>query len=80
MMTTSPDQALLANTPLAQTLAALKELAATPLSSATAMPKDMYVSADIYQLERERLFQREWICAGRSDEIPNAGDYMSFDL
>ncbi|NCW16871.1 MAG: aromatic ring-hydroxylating dioxygenase subunit alpha, partial [Rhodobacteraceae bacterium] len=80
MMTTSPDQALLANTPLAQTLAALKELAATPLSSATAMPKDMYVSADIYQLERERLFHREWICAGRSDEIPNAGDYMSFDL
>jgi len=80
MMTTSPDQALLANTPLAQTLAALKELAATPLSTATAMPKDMYVSADIYQLERERLFHREWICAGRSDEIPNAGDYMSFDL
>ncbi len=80
MMTTSPDQALLANTPLAQTLAALKELAATPLSSATAMPKDMYVSADVYQLERERLFHREWICAGRSDEIPNTGDYMSFDL
>ena len=80
MMTASPDQSLLVKTPLAQTLAALKELAAKPLASATAMPKDMYISTSIFQLEIERLFHGEWICAGRSDEIPNSGDYMSFDL
>ena len=64
----------------ATTLAALKELAAKPLASATTMPKDMYVSPSIFQLEIERLFHGEWICAGRTDEIPNSGDYMSFDL
>ena len=32
----------------ATTLAALKELAAKPLASATAMPKDMYVSPSIF--------------------------------
>ena len=63
-MTASPDQSLLANTPLAQTLAALKELAAKPLASATAMPKDMYISPSIFQLEIERLFHGEWICVG----------------
>ena len=65
---------------LESTLAALKELAASPLASATAMPKDMYVSPDIHRLENERLFRVEWICAGRSDEILNPGDYLSFDL
>jgi len=65
---------------LATTLATLKKLADTPLALATAMPKDMYVSPDICGLEIERLFNSEWICAGRSDEIPNPGDYMSFDI
>ena len=32
------------------------------------MPKDMYVSPSIFQLEIERLFHGEWICAGRSDD------------
>ena len=45
----------------ATTLAALKELAAKPLASATAMPKDMYISPSIFQLEIERLFHGEWI-------------------
>ena len=58
----------------------LREVAAKPLSMATAIPKDLYISPDILRLETERLFYGEWICAGRSDEIPNVGDYMSFDL
>ena len=61
-------------------LSSLKTLACQPLPNATAMPKAMYVSPNILQLEIERLFYQEWICAGRSDEIPNAGDFMSFDL
>ncbi len=61
-------------------LSSLKTLACQPLPNTTAMPKAMYVSPDILQLEIERLFYQEWICAGRSDEIPNAGDFMSFDL
>jgi choline monooxygenase len=61
-------------------LAELKTLASQPLSNATAMPKDLYVSPEILTHEIERLFYSEWICAGRSDEIGNPGDYMSFDL
>ena len=58
----------------ATTLAALKELAAKPLASATAMPKDMYVSPSIFQLEIERLFHGEWICAIRDQRSAPADD------
>ena len=44
------------------------------------MPKGMYASHDIQALEVEQLFYRDWICAGRSDAVAAAGDYMSFDL
>ena len=64
----------------ARILADLAAVAAKPLAQATAMPKDMYASPDILALEVERLFYRDWICAGRSDEVAAAGDYMSFDL
>ena len=44
------------------------------------MPKDMCVSPSIFQLKIEWLFQGEWICVWRSDEIPNISDDMSFAL
>ncbi len=34
----------------------LREVAAKPLSMATAIPKDLYISPDILRLETERLF------------------------
>lgn len=61
-------------------LSQLKRCADHPMASATAMPKQLYTSPEIAALEIERLFMRQWICAGRSDEIPHSGDYMSFDL
>jgi len=61
-------------------LDSLKKLASTPLEMATAPPPGLYTSPEIAALEAERIFAREWICAGRADELPNLGDYMSFDL
>jgi phenylpropionate dioxygenase-like ring-hydroxylating dioxygenase large terminal subunit len=58
----------------------LADLADTPLAEATAMPPEMYRSAALYELERERLFRREWLCAGLAAEIPNAGDYLTFAI
>ncbi|MDB2390143.1 Rieske 2Fe-2S domain-containing protein [Alphaproteobacteria bacterium] len=61
-------------------LDSLKALAGKPLAKATAMPRDIYISPEIHQLERELIFAHDWICAGRADEIPNIGDYLTFDL
>ncbi len=58
----------------------LKKLASTPLSYATALPSALYTSTEIADYEAEQIFSMEWLCAGRIDELPKAGDYMSFDI
>ena len=65
---------------LAPLLDQLKELAARPLAAASAPPKDIYVLPEIHDLEQQRIFARSWLCAGRADEVPSPGDYMSFEL
>ena len=47
---------------------------------AQTMPGAFYTSDALLELERERLFKREWICVGRVDEIAEPGDYMTFDI
>jgi Rieske 2Fe-2S family protein len=42
--------------------------------------RDFYFSEQIFQRERERIFYREWFCAGREEEVPNPGDYLALDV
>jgi Rieske 2Fe-2S family protein len=48
--------------------------------SATALERtlhrDYYLSDQVFALERERIFFREWCCAAREEEIANPGDYL----
>ena len=41
------------------------------------LPRRFYVDPDQYRLEIERLFVNGWVCAGRADQIPHAGDYFT---
>jgi phenylpropionate dioxygenase-like ring-hydroxylating dioxygenase large terminal subunit len=34
----------------------------------------------VLALERERLFRREWLCAGRREEVAAPGDYLAVEL
>src|SRR5215210_8654567 len=38
--------------------------------------RDFYFSEEIFQREKERIFWREWVCAGREEELPRSGDYL----
>ena len=58
----------------------LKNLASKPLSLASAMPKKIYTSDEILDLENSLIFSKEWICAGRETEIPKVGDYFTFNI
>ena len=40
-------------------------------------PGFIYTSPELYQLEKERIFMRDWLCLGREEEIPNKGDYIA---
>lgn len=50
-------------------LEAYPELGTGPL------PTEPYISAAYYELEKEKIFKRVWLCVGRGSEIPKAGDY-----
>ena len=42
--------------------------------------RDYYLSENIFQLEQERIFYREWFCAGREEDLPRPGDYRVLDV
>ncbi len=44
------------------------------------LPKDFYFSEEIYAQEKERIFCREWVCAGRDEQVPAAGDYLTLEV
>ncbi len=68
------------NLSLKALLKQLNELAARPLEEATSMPKQVYLSDELNALEQQKIFDHEWVCVGRTDDIPNPGDYRTFDL
>jgi Rieske 2Fe-2S family protein len=42
--------------------------------------RDYYLTDRLFSLERERIFFREWYCAGREEEIAEPGDYLVRDV
>ena len=47
------------------------------LPAARHLPGDFYTSLDIQQLERDRIFRREWLCVAREEEFAQPGDYAA---
>ena len=44
------------------------------------VPGDSYVSAEYVQLEKECLWPRVWQMACREEEIPNSGDFYTYEI
>ncbi|MGH7003894.1 MAG: Rieske 2Fe-2S domain-containing protein [Alphaproteobacteria bacterium] len=42
--------------------------------------RDAYVSDEIFQLERERLFAPAWVFAGHESQVPATGDYATVEI
>lgn len=47
-----------------------------PLDGAKTLPREYFTAPEVYAEELERIFAARWLCAGRSAEIPNPGDYF----
>ena len=41
---------------------------------------ECYSSKDIFRMEVESIFKKEWLCVGHISELRNSGDYLTFDL
>jgi len=44
------------------------------------LPSSWYYRDDIYALEKERIFCREWVCVAREEELPAPGDFRVVDV
>jgi len=44
------------------------------------LPKEFYFSPEIYAREQERIFWRQWVCAGREEQLPRTGDVLVREL
>ncbi len=58
----------------------LRERARVPLAEATSLPGRFYWDPDLYALEVERIFRREWMAVGRVEQVSAAGDWLAIDL
>jgi len=50
------------------------------LNTARHLPGIFYTSEEIFQLEMETIFTREWLCIGRMEEYKNPGDYQAMRI
>jgi phenylpropionate dioxygenase-like ring-hydroxylating dioxygenase large terminal subunit len=44
------------------------------------LPRDYYLSSEIFELEYTRVFARQWLMVGHACQIPEAGDFFTIDL
>ncbi|MDB6162233.1 MAG: aromatic ring-hydroxylating dioxygenase subunit alpha [Gammaproteobacteria bacterium] len=50
------------------------------LSEALTFPVEAYLSQEYARAEGDRLWSKVWLHAGRVEEIPDVGDYLTFDV
>jgi len=58
----------------------IADMAAQGEAAFAGMAGDVYTSESLFQLELNTLFKREWICVGRTDEVPSPGDYFTTEM
>jgi len=54
--------------------------AADDLVGAVVIPPEAYVSAEYARAEQERLWRKVWLQAGRIEDIPEVGNFITFDI
>jgi phenylpropionate dioxygenase-like ring-hydroxylating dioxygenase large terminal subunit len=45
-----------------------------PVGTARGLPSSFYTDSSMYDLEREKVFGRNWCCVGFGKDVPNPGD------
>ena len=52
----------------------------SPLPMAHHVPGYIYTSPEVFELEKQEIFLKDWLCVGRVEEIGKPGDYATFRL
>ena len=68
------------NAPLDASLKMLKGCSSKSFALASPIPPVINHSIHFYNHEQDRIFNQEWICIGRCDEIQSAGDFLTHQI
>jgi phenylpropionate dioxygenase-like ring-hydroxylating dioxygenase large terminal subunit len=58
----------------------LGEYLGMPDTACFSLPREAYVSKELYELEVKEIFEKSWLCVGRDEYVPNPGDYYTIDV
>ncbi len=47
-----------------------------PVATARLLPREVYTSEEFFQFEKYAIFDREWLCIGHVNEVPEPGDQL----
>ena len=50
------------------------------LSDAVVIDTEAYISSEYARAERDKLWRKVWLQAGRVEELPNIGDYITYEV
>ncbi|HMO67846.1 MAG TPA: aromatic ring-hydroxylating dioxygenase subunit alpha [Novosphingobium sp.] len=53
---------------------------ASELEAPVTIGVEAYISPEYVKLERDRLWRKTWLQAGRVEDIPNPGDFITYDI
>jgi len=68
------------NEPLDESLRRLQECSSQSFEESSPIPPAINHSIPFYNHEQDRIFNQEWICFGRCDEIPLTGDFLTHEI
>jgi phenylpropionate dioxygenase-like ring-hydroxylating dioxygenase large terminal subunit len=50
------------------------------VNEASSLPPKLYTDPAVFEREQEKVFLTEWMALARSDDLPNAGDFATYDF
>jgi phenylpropionate dioxygenase-like ring-hydroxylating dioxygenase large terminal subunit len=56
------------------------EISARGFEQSVTLPGACYTDPEFFRFEMEAIYGHEWICVGRSDMVPNPGDYFTITV
>lgn len=68
------------NESLNESLRSLQECSSQSFEESSPIPPAINHSIHFYNHEQDRIFNQEWICIGRCDEIPLTGDFLTHEI
>jgi len=67
-------------TAMTEELLASLDASSQGVGEAVTLPPALYTSEEVLEFEREAIYAKEWLCVGRAERIPEAGDWFTVNI